>query len=118
MRLSDQFPRVLSPLCLALVLMSSGCGGVGGGGGSAPTNPVGNEKVLNEKIKIIEAPPAAGETETSLGYENMKRITINMVALGGSSSKAAIPALEKFRDSTSNEALKKVADDAIAKIQK
>jgi HEAT repeat protein len=51
-------------------------------------------------------------------FEGVQRRAIKQLeSIGPPRAKDAIPALEKFRDSTPNEELKKAAAEALAKIQ-
>jgi hypothetical protein len=108
---------VFISLFVGLIFCAGGCGGKTDQATSGGTI-VHTEAALNDHIKLLETPPNDTETEDSGTYEKRKRVAINLIGVGGASSKAAIPALEKFRDSTENPRLKQLAVDALARIQK
>jgi hypothetical protein len=114
MHSADFVSRVILGSCCVLCFCLSGCGG----GAAATTAGFGTEQErLDTHIKTL-GEPLPEDPQDARAITTKQLGACGLLKGMGPRAKSAIPALEKVRDETPNEDVKKAAVDALAAIQK
>lgn len=106
--------RFVLSLCCSWVLVAAGCGG---GSAATATLPGTEEERIEAHVKTL-LEPAPEEPMAAQGHGMKQQMACIQLKALGPRAKAAVPALEKLNQETSNDDLKRFTNDALAAIRK